>query len=257
MCGVWGGGLQTEVDQRGLGERLCQKDCHARNLNREDAMDYSRRKKAIKVGLAFNPVKLAKLHSKCVLLSHHMVVWEILSLLCVCLSFCLFLVRLRIFQWRKKIGGMKFCMHVGILSGQVFSTFGELWSTGNHGGGSITSGMNVSYGSTASEHGMGIRNWGRRHCLRPFGRICALQACYALVSLLFVVHVAAYCRTVLSFTSIIYRTVWHRRATCMHLPSQMTPCDLRSALPDSCELLSAADWYCVVLYFQWTLADSC
>jgi len=27
--------------------------------------------------------------------------------------------------------------------------------------------MNGSSGSTASEHGMGIWNWGRRHCLMP------------------------------------------------------------------------------------------
>jgi len=40
-----------EVDQRGLGERLCKKDCHARKLNREDVMDRSRWKKLIKVGV--------------------------------------------------------------------------------------------------------------------------------------------------------------------------------------------------------------
>jgi len=31
--------------------------------------------------------------------------------------------------------GVKFCMHVGLLSGQVFSPFGELWLAGSHGGG--------------------------------------------------------------------------------------------------------------------------
>jgi len=36
-----------EVDQRGLGERL-QKDCQARKLNREDAMDDNRWRKQIK-----------------------------------------------------------------------------------------------------------------------------------------------------------------------------------------------------------------
>ena len=36
-----------EVDQRGCGERLCEKDCQACNLNREDAMDRSRWKKLI------------------------------------------------------------------------------------------------------------------------------------------------------------------------------------------------------------------
>jgi len=34
-----------EVDQRGLGERLCEKDCQAHKLNREDAMDHSRWRK--------------------------------------------------------------------------------------------------------------------------------------------------------------------------------------------------------------------
>ena len=32
-------------------------------------------------------------------------------------------------------------MRVGLLSGQVFSTFGEDWLAGSHGGGGITSGM--------------------------------------------------------------------------------------------------------------------
>jgi len=39
---------KQEVDQRGLGERLCR-DCQAHKLNREDAMDCSRWKKLIKV----------------------------------------------------------------------------------------------------------------------------------------------------------------------------------------------------------------
>jgi len=38
-----------EVDQRGHGE-VVQKDCQARNLNREDAMDHGRWKKMIKIG---------------------------------------------------------------------------------------------------------------------------------------------------------------------------------------------------------------
>jgi len=38
-----------EVDQRGHGE-VVQKDCKARNLNREDAMDRGRWKKLIKIG---------------------------------------------------------------------------------------------------------------------------------------------------------------------------------------------------------------
>jgi len=62
----------------------------------------------------------------------------------------------------KKIRGEKFCTHVGLLSGQVFFPFGELWLAGSHGGGGMTSGMNGSGGSCASEHGMGIRNCRRR-----------------------------------------------------------------------------------------------
>jgi len=40
----------------------------------------------------------------------------------------------------EKDSGVKFCMCVWLLSGQVFSHFGELWLAGSHGSG-ITSGM--------------------------------------------------------------------------------------------------------------------
>jgi len=43
----------------------------------------------------------------------------------------------------RKGGGVKFCMRVGLLSGQFFSPFGELWLAGSHGVGGITSGMNL------------------------------------------------------------------------------------------------------------------
>ena len=59
-----------------------------------------------------------------------------------CVFACLFVflfILLRISQWRKKLGGMKFCMRVGLLSGQVFSPFGEDWLVGSHGGSGITS----------------------------------------------------------------------------------------------------------------------
>ena len=46
------------------------------------------------------------------------------------------------FSAAEKARGMKFCMRVGLLPGQVFSPFGEDWLPGSHGGG-ITSGMNV------------------------------------------------------------------------------------------------------------------
>jgi len=36
-----------EVDQRKIGERLWKKDCKARGLNREDAMDRNRWRKQI------------------------------------------------------------------------------------------------------------------------------------------------------------------------------------------------------------------
>jgi len=38
---------------------------------------------------------------------------------------------------------VKFCVHVRLLSGQVFSHFGELWLTWSHGG-DITSGMSYT-----------------------------------------------------------------------------------------------------------------
>ena len=47
------------------------------------------------------------------------------------------------FPAAEKARGLKFCMHVGLLSGQVFSPFGELWLSESHGGGGITSGMNI------------------------------------------------------------------------------------------------------------------
>jgi len=55
------------------------------------------------------------------------------------LFFCLFFVRLWISQWRKKLArSVKFCMRVGLLSGQVFPPFGEHWLAGSHGGGGIS-----------------------------------------------------------------------------------------------------------------------
>ena len=39
-----------EVDQRGLGREVVQKDCQAHKLKREDAIDLSRWKKLIKTG---------------------------------------------------------------------------------------------------------------------------------------------------------------------------------------------------------------
>ena len=76
--------------------------------------------------------------------------------------------------------GVKFCTRVGLLSGQVFSPFDELWLVRSHGGDGIMSGM--SHCSLAQQLdtevcGHGSRNWGWRHCLRPYGGNCVLQAC--------------------------------------------------------------------------------
>ena len=54
----------------------------------------------------------------------------------------------------EKARGVKFCRHVGLLSGQVFSPFGEDWLAGSHGGGGISSGMTVS----AAAASMWMRN---------------------------------------------------------------------------------------------------
>jgi len=54
----------------------------------------------------------------------------------VCLSVC----TVTDFAAAEKDRGVKLCMHVGLLSGQAFSHFGELWLAWSHGGG-ITSGM--------------------------------------------------------------------------------------------------------------------
>jgi len=59
---------------------------------------------------------------------------------CVFLFF--FVCTVTDFSAAEKARGVKFCMHVDPLSGQVFSPFGEDWLAGSHGGG-ITSGMNV------------------------------------------------------------------------------------------------------------------
>ena len=56
--------------------------------------------------------------------------------------FVFFVCTVTDFSATERARGVKFCMPVGLLSGQVFSPFGEDWLTGSHGGG-ITSGMNV------------------------------------------------------------------------------------------------------------------
>jgi len=65
-----------------------------------------------------------------------------------CHFVCVFLL-LQISQLGR---GIKFCMRGGLLSGQVFSPFGEHWLAVTHRGGGITSSINGSGETTASEH---------------------------------------------------------------------------------------------------------
>jgi len=53
---------------------------------------------------------------------------------------CFFVCTVTDFSAAEKHRGVKFCMHVRLLSVMSFSHFGELWLPGSHGGG-ITSGM--------------------------------------------------------------------------------------------------------------------
>jgi len=50
MYGVWGGGSRPRGGPKRTWREVVQKDCHARNLKREDAMHRSRWKKLIKIG---------------------------------------------------------------------------------------------------------------------------------------------------------------------------------------------------------------
>jgi len=84
-------------------------------------------------------------------------------------------------------------MRVGLLSGQVFSPFGEDCLAGSHGGG-ISLGINISIGSQILHcirkqrqvqqfaGTCGEARWsvgiGAAHCLRPYGGVCILQACW-------------------------------------------------------------------------------
>jgi len=59
----------------------------------------------------------------------------------VCLIAFLFLCTVTDFSAAEEARGVKFCTRIGLLSGQVFSPFGELWLAGSHGG--ITFRMNA------------------------------------------------------------------------------------------------------------------
>ena len=56
------------------------------------------------------------------------------NFLFVC-NFCLFLCTVTDFSAAEKVKGVKFFVRVGLLSGQVFSPFGEDWLPGSHGSG--------------------------------------------------------------------------------------------------------------------------
>ena len=55
------------------------------------------------------------------------------------------------FSAAEKDRGVKFCMHVGLLSGQVLSPFGELWLAGSHGA-ALFSGMYAEILQTRREY---------------------------------------------------------------------------------------------------------
>ena len=97
----------------------------------------------------------------------------------------LFLCTVTDFLAKEKARGVEFCMRVG-LSEQVFSLFGELW-IGSRG---VTGRRHKELGLVGPvvsqrmfllghlrRRSVGIGNWGRRRCLRPYGGICVLQAC--------------------------------------------------------------------------------
>ena len=145
-------------------------------------------------------------------LSHYAVLWGIHNILCL---FCF--VRLRIYQQRKKIGawnfagalvyylersspilevrsqsrqGQKMCLALPRPTRLTYEWYalaasGRLqqrasaaderisWRPSGDGMQWCSLGIrNYAWGSA------GIRNWGRRHWLRPYGGICVLQACW-------------------------------------------------------------------------------
>ena len=59
-------------------------------------------------------------------LSHHTVVWGVFSLLCFLFVVCM----VTDFSVAENDRGMKFCMHVRLLSGQVFSPLANFGSRG-------------------------------------------------------------------------------------------------------------------------------
>jgi len=67
----------------------------------------------------------------------------------------------------KKARGVKFCVRVALLSRQVFSTFGEHWLAGSHGGGGISRvGRHQTRQECFPTATTVAGNWGRRRCLK-------------------------------------------------------------------------------------------
>jgi len=79
------------------------------------------------------------------------------------------------FSAAEKARDVQFCIRVGLLSGQVFSHFGELWLAWSHGGG-ITSEMSyIEIAVGQSELGaVAWWNWGRR---RRAGGVVGFASC--------------------------------------------------------------------------------
>ena len=93
--------------------------------------------------------------------------------------FCFF-VRLRIPQWRKKLGAWNFACVLACYSDRSSPLLVNFGSWGVMGSGGITLGM--SHFSSAQQldtevSGRSSRNWRRQHCLKLCGGICVLQAC--------------------------------------------------------------------------------
>jgi len=56
------------------------------------------------------------------------------------------------FSTTEKATGVKFCTRVGVLSGQVFSPFGEDWLAGSHGGSGINRRPGLGSADRAGRH---------------------------------------------------------------------------------------------------------
>jgi len=128
---------------------------------------------------------------------------------------------------------VKFCMRVGLLSGQVFPPFGEDWLAGSHGGGGISRRPGVDrrimlviihgtsrswIGSLCSCHpwlrwSVGIENCRRRRCLRRYGGVCVLQPCWRTCLLLFY----------FSLSSFLIRSVFFLLLSITSLPTRIVP----------------------------------